>query len=276
MNEYLTAMTDIVMAHEGFIDKYIGDAIDGVFGAPADDPEHALHAVKSALASRSRLHEMNAGGLTVPGGRTLHQRIGLHTGVGIVGNIGSQAAVQLHGHGRQREHGFEDRRGQQGLRNDDPGVGGDRPARRPSGYLARGRYCAVSGTRRPRTHLRADGACRRRDARGFVVDDRVRRRGCAAGGRRTSRVPAEVSSVSPRAIRRLASFCSAAGSSSRTRPPPAGIPSTLSKASEPRVIGAGSRARQGRDGRAMLNQRGHPVRAGAVAECLERNAVLHC
>ena len=51
MNEYLTAMTDIVMAHEGFIDKYIGDAIDGVFGAPADDPEHALHAVKAALAA---------------------------------------------------------------------------------------------------------------------------------------------------------------------------------------------------------------------------------
>jgi class 3 adenylate cyclase len=90
MNEYLTAMTDIVMAHEGFIDKYIGDAIDGVFGAPADDPEHALHAVKAALASRSRLHEMNAAGLAVLGPRKLQQRIGLHTGVGIVGNIGSK------------------------------------------------------------------------------------------------------------------------------------------------------------------------------------------
>lgn len=90
MNEYLTAMTDIVMAHDGFIDKYIGDAIDGVFGAPADDPEHALHAVKAALAARSRLHEMNAAGLEVWRGRTLHQRIGLHTGAGIVGNIGSK------------------------------------------------------------------------------------------------------------------------------------------------------------------------------------------
>lgn len=90
MNEYLTAMTDIVMAHEGFIDKYIGDAIDGVFGAPADDPEHALHAVKAALASRARLHEMNTAGLAVLGGRKLHQRIGLHTGLGIVGNIGSK------------------------------------------------------------------------------------------------------------------------------------------------------------------------------------------
>src|SRR6185503_3287282 len=90
MNEYLTAMTDIVMAHDGFIDKYIGDAIDGVFGAPADDPEHALHGVKAALASRSRLHEMNAAGLAILRGRKLQPRTGLHTGVGIVGNISSE------------------------------------------------------------------------------------------------------------------------------------------------------------------------------------------
>ena len=90
MNEYLTAMSDIVMDHEGFIDKYVGDAIDGVFGAPANDPEHALHAVKAALASRSRLHELNAADLAVLRGRKLNQRIGLHTGVGIVGNIGSK------------------------------------------------------------------------------------------------------------------------------------------------------------------------------------------
>ncbi|MEO8651591.1 MAG: adenylate/guanylate cyclase domain-containing protein [Hyphomicrobiaceae bacterium] len=90
MAEYLTAMTDIVMDHEGFIDKYIGDAIDGVFGAPLDDPEHALHGAKAAMAARLRLEEMNVAGLAVLGGRTLRQRIGLHTGVGIVGNIGSR------------------------------------------------------------------------------------------------------------------------------------------------------------------------------------------
>jgi adenylate cyclase len=89
LNEYLTAMTDIVRDHKGYIDKYIGDAIDGVFGEPADDPEHALHAVKAALANRARLQEMNAAGLPVLRGRKLDQRIGLHTGMGIVGNIGS-------------------------------------------------------------------------------------------------------------------------------------------------------------------------------------------
>src|SRR5262249_36949694 len=91
LNEYLTAMTGIVRDHKGYIDKYTGDAIDGVFGAPHDDPEHALHAVKVALASRARLQEMNAAELPVLRGRKLNQRIGLHTGVGIVGNIGSSS-----------------------------------------------------------------------------------------------------------------------------------------------------------------------------------------
>jgi adenylate cyclase len=90
MAEYLTAMTDIVMGHEGFVDKYIGDAIDGVFGAPLDDPDHALHGAMAAMAARARLQQMNAAGLPALGGRTLSQRIGLHTGVGIVGNIGSR------------------------------------------------------------------------------------------------------------------------------------------------------------------------------------------
>jgi adenylate cyclase len=90
MNEYLTAMTDIIMEHGGFIDKYIGDAIDGVFGAPADDPDHALHAVQAALACRARLLKMDAAQIDTFRGRRLQQRIGLHTGVGIVGNIGSR------------------------------------------------------------------------------------------------------------------------------------------------------------------------------------------
>jgi len=90
MNEYLTAMTDIIMQHGGFVDKYIGDAIDGVFGAPLDDPEQALNAVKAALRCQQKLADMNAAGLPALRGQTLNQRIGLHTGEAIVGNIGSQ------------------------------------------------------------------------------------------------------------------------------------------------------------------------------------------
>jgi adenylate cyclase len=90
MNEYLTAMTDIITEHGGLIDKYIGDAIDGVFGAPADDPDHALHAVRAALACQAKLLAINASESGAFRGRKLRQRIGLHTGVGIVGNIGSR------------------------------------------------------------------------------------------------------------------------------------------------------------------------------------------
>ena len=52
MNEYLSAMTDIIEAHGGFVDKYIGDAIVAVFGAPLDDPDHAANGVRAALPAR--------------------------------------------------------------------------------------------------------------------------------------------------------------------------------------------------------------------------------
>ena len=58
MNEYLSAMTDIIEAHGGFVDKYIGDAIAAMFGAPLDDPGHATNAVRAALACRRRLAEL--------------------------------------------------------------------------------------------------------------------------------------------------------------------------------------------------------------------------
>jgi len=90
MNEYLSAMTDIIMQHGGFVDKFIGDAIDGVFGAPHDDPEQALNAVKAALSCQKKLAEMNAACLPALRGLMLQQRIGLHTGDAIVGNIGSR------------------------------------------------------------------------------------------------------------------------------------------------------------------------------------------
>ncbi len=89
MNEYLSAMTDVIEAHGGFVDKYIGDAIVAVFGAPVDDPAHAASAVRAALGCRSRLDQINAG---APGlaGRRLAQRIGLNSGEALVGNIGSR------------------------------------------------------------------------------------------------------------------------------------------------------------------------------------------
>ncbi|MDP6405660.1 MAG: adenylate/guanylate cyclase domain-containing protein [Alphaproteobacteria bacterium] len=88
LNVYLSAMSDIVEEHGGFVDKYIGDAIVAVFGAPHEDPDHALNAVRSALACRQRLSAMQAE-LGLPAGSTLNARIGINTGEILVGNIGS-------------------------------------------------------------------------------------------------------------------------------------------------------------------------------------------
>ena len=91
MNEYLSAMTDIIEAHGGFVDKYIGDAIVAVFGAPADDPHHAANAVRAALACEAKLADMNRmGGAAAFGGQTIRQRIGLNSGNALVGNMGSR------------------------------------------------------------------------------------------------------------------------------------------------------------------------------------------
>ena len=89
MNEYLSAMTDIIEAHGGFVDKYIGDAIVAVFGAPLDDPDHANNAVRAALQCAARLGELDRVTAAFRAARS-RQRIGLNTGEALVGNIGSR------------------------------------------------------------------------------------------------------------------------------------------------------------------------------------------
>ena len=88
MNEYLSAMTDIIEQHGGFVDKYIGDAIVAVFGAPLDDADHAANAVRAALACRAQLEALNQSATGFQGYK-LGQRIGLNSGEALVGNIGS-------------------------------------------------------------------------------------------------------------------------------------------------------------------------------------------
>ena len=75
MNEYLSAMSDIIQEQGGFVDKYIGDAIVAVFGAPVDDPNHAQSAINAALRCRDRLHKLNTD---------------INSGDALVGNVGSR------------------------------------------------------------------------------------------------------------------------------------------------------------------------------------------
>lgn len=89
MNEYLSAMTDIIERHGGYVDKYIGDSIVAVFGAPVEDADHARSAVHAALECRDRLEELNRDNACFQGERLAH-RIGLNSGEALVGNIGSR------------------------------------------------------------------------------------------------------------------------------------------------------------------------------------------
>ena len=88
LNRYLSVMSDTIEAHGGFVDKYIGDAVVAVFGAPVDDEDHALSGVRAALACQRRLGAESSG-FGLPGGRSVGTRIGINSGEMLVGNIGS-------------------------------------------------------------------------------------------------------------------------------------------------------------------------------------------
>ena len=89
MNDYLSAMTDIIESHGGYVDKYIGDSIVAVFGAPADDPDHAANAAQAALDCSAKLAELNRDAQAFQQ-HPLAQRIGINSGEAVVGNLGSR------------------------------------------------------------------------------------------------------------------------------------------------------------------------------------------
>ena len=95
MNEYLTACTDIVQAQGGTLDKYIGDAVVAMYGAPIPLPDHAYRACVATQLVHARLAELRAK-WRAEGGRwpeivwNMQSRIGLNTGVCMIGNMGSR------------------------------------------------------------------------------------------------------------------------------------------------------------------------------------------
>lgn len=89
LNEYLSAMTDIIHEEGGTIDKYEGDAIIAFWNAPLTQPDHARRCVRAALRCQDRLAEMRPL-FRERLGRDLKMRIGVNSGPAIVGNMGSR------------------------------------------------------------------------------------------------------------------------------------------------------------------------------------------
>jgi len=92
MNDYFELMVDILFEHNGILDKFIGDAIMGLWGAPVKRPDDATQAVRAAVKMQSRLKEWNEDRVAA-GKVPLKIGIGLHTGQVVVGNMGSSKAL---------------------------------------------------------------------------------------------------------------------------------------------------------------------------------------
>lgn len=92
LNEYFTRMVDLVFLHKGTLDKFVGDMVMALFGAPLDDADHADHAVEAALDMVAELGRLNER-WRAEGRAELDIGIGINSGSMIAGNIGSEAIM---------------------------------------------------------------------------------------------------------------------------------------------------------------------------------------
>lgn len=93
LNRYLSAMTDIVLKHRGNVNKYLGDGIMAIFGAPRGEPNHATLACYAALESQAELARLREA-WKAEGHPEIAARIGINSGPLVVGNMGSQARME--------------------------------------------------------------------------------------------------------------------------------------------------------------------------------------
>ncbi len=93
LNSYFSEMIDIIFEHEGTLDKFMGDAVLALFGAPVTHEDDALRAVSAAIAMQAKLHELNTAWRT-DGKPNIKIGIGISTGEVVVGNIGSERRME--------------------------------------------------------------------------------------------------------------------------------------------------------------------------------------
>jgi adenylate cyclase len=92
LNEHFTEMVEVLFRHQGTLDKFVGDQVMGLFGAPVADPRHADHAVAAAIDMSAALDRLNAR-WAARGLPPLDIGIGINSGEMIAGNIGSESIM---------------------------------------------------------------------------------------------------------------------------------------------------------------------------------------
>jgi adenylate cyclase len=93
LNYYFSAMSDIIFAHNGTLDKYIGDGLMALFGAPTTTPDDAVNAVVVAIEMQHRIQKLNED-FRAAGLPEVSIGVGLHTGEATVGYIGSERRTE--------------------------------------------------------------------------------------------------------------------------------------------------------------------------------------
>lgn len=93
LGEYFGVLSDVVVENGGLVNDFIGDGLLVLFGAPMGQPDHADRAVATALAMDEAAQRFTAG-LTARGVKWGHTRIGVHTGMALVGNIGTRGKLK--------------------------------------------------------------------------------------------------------------------------------------------------------------------------------------
>ncbi|MDA0287265.1 MAG: adenylate/guanylate cyclase domain-containing protein [Proteobacteria bacterium] len=92
LSEYLGMLAETIRLNHGTVDKYLGDGVMAFWGAPVSSEQHAIHACQAALSCSKGIQEMNRS-WELKGKKPFWSRFGIHTGVTLVGNLGSQSRM---------------------------------------------------------------------------------------------------------------------------------------------------------------------------------------
>ncbi len=93
LNDYFSALVEVIFLHDGTVDKFMGDAVLAVFGSPEEDPDHAMKAVRAAIGMQEAAEKVNAR-RKAAGLPFCELGIGLHTGEVIHGFIGAEERLE--------------------------------------------------------------------------------------------------------------------------------------------------------------------------------------